>query len=774
MKLINGVSAVWRLSLFGLMVCVLIACEAEKKPGDGASIPPANSALEAHIYADGALEVIDFSVSHLSAAFTTLNMPVHLHPLENLSSSNLENRPPNQVIAVLFSDTDAEALKSMETMTNTNQDSLGSEGYQLVADNSDNKIFWVRGKDAAGTMYGGLELAEQISLHGLKGVEPKTENPYMAMRGVKFNIPLDVRTPSYTDMGDAGQENIATVWDYSFWTHYLDRLAEYRYNFVSLWNLHPFPSMVKLDNYPDIALDNVQRSTTAFKEYYSTQARGYDDPEILNNVEIVKTLSMEEKIAFWRKVMEYAKSRNITFYVVTWNIFTYGTEGKYGITDAIDNPETIQYFRESVSEMFSTYPLLGGIGLTTGENMPDANFAEKEEWAYRTYGLGVLDAAKTFPDRKITFIHRQHQAGASDIARKFSSLLDQENIDFIFSFKYAQAHVYSSTKQHFHHDFLGDIGDMKTIWTLRNDDVYLYRWAAPEFVRDFILNIPYEVGKGYYLGSDQYIWGRDFLDKSPQYSGGLEIDKHWLEWLIWGRLGYNPHTDQATFSKLVAKKLGLENVDRLFSAWQDASMIYPVVTGFHWGEYDFQWYIEACNSRPGPAETDSGFHDVNRFITLPPHQSTDYISIPDYVAGVERAGTTPPEVVALLHRYTDSALKKSMTLKSTSAPTPGEELSRTLEDIHIMALLGKYYAYKIEGATALALYREKGESKDKQKSIEALENAAYYWEKYTKLSETYYKNPVWFNRVGHVDWDELTLEVAKDIDIARQAKHEAR
>jgi hypothetical protein len=57
------------------------------------------------------------------------------------------------------------------------------------------------------------------------------------------------------------------------------------------------------------------------------------------------------------------------FIVVTWNIFTNGTEGKYGITDDIDNAVTRDYFRKSVYSLFKTYPLLAGIGLTTGENM---------------------------------------------------------------------------------------------------------------------------------------------------------------------------------------------------------------------------------------------------------------------------------------------------------------------------------------------------------------------------------------------------------------------
>ena len=45
-------------------------------------------------------------------------------------------------------------------------------------------------------------------------------------------------------------------------------------------------------------------------------------------------------------------------------------------------------------------------------------------------------------------------------------------------------------------------------------------------------------------------------------------------------------------------------------------MIYPLTTGFHWGALDFQWYIEGCQSRAEFAQTPTGFHDINRFISL--------------------------------------------------------------------------------------------------------------------------------------------------------------
>ena len=95
------------------------------------------------------------------------------------------------------------------------------------------------------------------------------------------------------DMSDSAQQNIATVWDFDFWRAYLDQLARDRYNFVSLWNLHPFPSMVKVPEYPDVALDDVWRSKIRFDEDYSTRTIGIVTPAMLANKEVVKQLSID-------------------------------------------------------------------------------------------------------------------------------------------------------------------------------------------------------------------------------------------------------------------------------------------------------------------------------------------------------------------------------------------------------------------------------------------------------------------------------------------------
>src|SRR5688572_9015840 len=624
---------------------------------------------------------------------------------------------------------------------------IRAEGFSLRrVTRGKQQVIVITSRDPGGAMYGGLELAEQIRTRGVTGVIDTDRNPYMSMRGTKFNIPLDLRSPSYTDMSDSAQENIATVWDFDFWREYLDGLARHRYNYVSLWNLHPFPSMVKVPEFPDVALDDVWRTRAKLDEDYSTRTIGLLTPAMLASKEVIRQLSIDQKIDFWRRVMQYAKDRNIEFYVITWNIFTYGVEGKYGITDAIDNPKTAEYFRASVREMFRSYPLLAGIGLTAGENMGEVHmytggvdsFDAKENWLFATYGQGMLDAARAEPQRQFRLIHRQHESRAQDIAATFRPLIEQPNVDFVFSFKYAQAHALSSTTQTFHQGYLESLGDLRTLWTLRNDDALMFRWAAPDFVREFVRKIPHEKSQGYYIGSDMWVWGREFLDRTSagEKTRQLENDKHWLHFLLWGRFGYDPTLDNAAITALIAQRFPGVEAARLLAAWQDASMIYPLVTGFHWADFDFQWYIEGCRSRPGPAKTESGFHSVETFIHQKVHPGTDNIPIPRYVAALEAGesmprGTTPTQVADRIDARSDSALRELQKLTRGRPSQHNAELAATLEDIRAMALLGKYYAAKIRGAAELALFRASRPPQHQALAVRHLTHAAGHRTEYT-------------------------------------------
>ncbi len=661
-----------------------------------------------------------------------------------------------------------------------NSAKLRPEGFLIRAKGD---TFTVVGKDAAGAMYGGLDLAETIRSEGIAAVKRKRQDPYMQMRGTKFNIPLDVRTPSYTDVCDAAQKNIPEMWNMDFWKTYIDTLAKYRYNYISLWSMHPFPSLVKVPEYPDVALDDVKRSRGPFKEYYSGLGVDWTGPEFEeDNLETVKKMTMDEKIAFWRAVMAYGKSRNVDFYLVTWNIFDYGVDGKYGIDTDPKNPTTIDYFRKSVKSLILTYPDLAGIGITTGEHMHKDGVAhrdnrltaeEREEWMVNTYVAGTLDAVKADPDRKIRFIHRQHMTGADMVLEKMQSLIDHPNVDFIFSFKYAKAHVYSATKQPYHEDFVPTIeGKVKTIWTLRNDDTYLLRWGAPDFVREFVKNIPYDVSQGYYYGHDGFIMGREFTQLDPESPRQLEVQKHWMQYMLWGRLAYNPdYSNERIIAKLDAKYPEVDGA-KLLDAWQKASMVYPRVTGFHWGSLDFMWYIEGSRGSTGytkgkGAKTDSGFHDVFTFLNIPPHQYAGVQSIQDFVAGKKTDGHTPLSLADLIDKDVEAAESKIKAFGKLKE----KELQQITDDIRIVCEMGRYYADKIRGVTYFAKATESKDGADKKQSIAALTQAADHYKAYVQLLTSSHINRIWFNRVGIMDFKnqvqyaELDIQYAKNLEV---------
>ena len=381
------------------------------------------------------------------------------------------------MIIKIISDS-ASSVSIAEENTLKMPEQLGWQCYSLrVKKTGNQKIIYILGGDKTGAMYGGLDVAEAIRLETINNLSDSDNKPYLERRGIKFNIPLDVRTPSYSDMGDAGQQNIPVVWEMDFWQKQFDEMARNRYNVISFWSENPFPSLVKIPEFPKIALDDVYRTKTKIHDHYDLSGIGLFTSDMLSDYEVVKKITIEEKIKFWQKVMEYAHNRGIEVYWFTWNIFTYGIEGKYGIDDRQDNETTIAYYRAAVREMVSTYPRLAGIGITAGENMQgDKGKYSNEEWLWKTYGQGISDALKKQPDRNVRLIHRFHQTNLSkilDAFKDFPGTLD-------LSYKYAIAHMYTIPEPPYIHSVIDLFSPKLKAWlTVRNDDIYSFRWGNP-------------------------------------------------------------------------------------------------------------------------------------------------------------------------------------------------------------------------------------------------------------------------------------------------------
>ena len=621
--------------------------------------------------------------------------------------------------------------------------------------------------DSLGAMYGGLELAEMISLGGgLHAVQEKSRKPYVFRRGLKFNIPFDARAPSYDDTGTAAQENIPVMWDFSFWQGFLDTMARNRYNVLTLWTDHPYPGLVKLDKYPGIGYDDV----CVLEETVDTGTnRHFDNLDIYDphNFKVVKNISLNEKIAFWNRVFDHAEARGIAIYIFHWNIYTFGAKGKHGINDKPDNKKTIEYMRYCIGEFLKTYPQVDGIGVTAGEHVDRQrvkNVSGIEQWLWRTYGQGVMDAKRANPERKLRFIFRQHQANLGRIVEAFKDF----DGPFNTGHKYARARLYSTTTSpYLDIEYREDLERHKVpCWlNLRNDDLFVFRWGDADYVREFLQNVPRDLMRfeaGFYMGPDGFVWGREFICKDPDLSGELEVNKHWYRFMLWGRLAYDLTLTRDFFEKRLKNRFPQAEPALLYETWAAASQIVPQVNRFFFRVNDFQFSPEGCIYN-------QGFLPVDQFFQHPPLRGSGILSVQEYASSVikEEAfdGITPMEVSDNLDKLAEKALNGVKTLREN--PAPNKELAATFTDIESMAYLGRYYADKIRGAADLAVYRaDKNRQEHRRRAVRHLNNAVEEWEAYARIATSQYK-PQLFSRSHYMDWWRILDEVKKEVELAR-------
>ncbi len=332
-----------------------------------------------------------------------------------------------------------------------------------------------------------------------------------------------------------------------------------------------------------------------------------------------------------------------------------------------------------------------------------------------------------------------------------------------YSFKYSQAHMYSSPAPHFADATVSSLPPGKKTWLeVRNDDIYLARWGDPDYARSYVMNMP-PASKlaGFLMGPDGYIWGREFVSTEPDSPRQLVMRKQWYSFMLWGRLSFDPTVASSEFAKTVAYRFPQVDGAALFDAWSSVSKVLPLVTRFHWSndQLDYQWYPEACIGQD--------FHDVTRFMTDGTFPGLNLVDIPTYTAAVSSGttptGTTPLDVAAQLQSFSAAALQKI----SGMSPGTDKELRLTLGDITATALLGQYYAEKILGAVNLSLYRQGRDATKKAAAVQHLTAAAGYWRSYAKQSTAQYK-PQILTRMKQtpVDLTALTTAVDNDVTIA--------
>lgn len=671
---------------------------------------------------------IEFAAQEVKAALESKRFAVEMRPLSALTASYDRKK----VVIALASDRSVSAL--LAAQKENQPTGLGAQAYGLRTTTTPQKSHWALGGDANGAMYGGLQLAENIRFEQFSGSYTLEESPTILRRGIKLNLPLDVNSVTYESsrkVSDSAKHAIPQVWDLSFWQTWFDEMARHRYNVVSVWNNHPFTSMIKLADYPDVAIQNVT---------------GYDGYS--------KAMSIDQKIDHWRKVMAYAKSRGFEYYLVNWNIWTDGATGKYGITDdrekAATDPATIAYMRQCMTKLLETYPDLDGFGITQGEHM-SKNKADDSLFLAKTYGLGMAEYAKRNPQRKLRFIHRWHMADFSEMNKNFAELMKLPNVTFDMSYKYSKAHMYATAVPGWITDreisALQKNG-LKSWQTVRNDSFYFVHWGDPEFARAYLRCLPGQGDwfRGFLMGADGFCPTRTFYSKNRATQGLLEVQRQWYLFMLWGRLAYNPATPDSVFKNRLARKFPEVSPEKLFAAWSKASRGLPKATELVHGtmKLDFQWWPEGCQSH-------KGFVTAAEFADAVPGQGSKLCSIAQSAANGCNGGKSSH---ALADEIEADALAALATVKTMQA-APNTELGATLDNIKAMSYLTIYYAYKIRGATHL-----KAKNQDQARS--SLGTAYCWWMKYSNLMDSMFTGMQMQRTERLADWHAHDAAVLKE------------
>jgi hypothetical protein len=129
--------------------------------------------------------------------------------------------------------------------------------------------------------------------------------------------------------------------------------------------------------------------------------------------------------------------------------------------------------------------------------------------------------------------------------------------------------------------------------------------------------------------------------------------------------------------------------------------------------------------------------------------------------------TTPLEIASALDGAAAETFAALDPLRE--AAKQDSELRKNVTDCEALAWLGRYYASKIRGACALALFDVNADKFEHEATLRHLGDAHSHWRRYAAIRDAHYV-PALYNRVGYVKVSELTEKVAADIEIARHWK----
>ncbi|MFV0541518.1 MAG: glycoside hydrolase family 20 zincin-like fold domain-containing protein [Aestuariibaculum sp.] len=469
--------------------------------------------------------------------------PRHAYGAQKLQEALIQSGYRVQLVSTIPENKRNSIIVVSEDSTNHKK-----EGFKI---NTINNVIYIKGADASGTLYGALEIADQISeTKTLPSQINMEDSPEMVLRGTVIGVQKMEYLPGRTVYEyPYTPENFPWFYDKALWIKYLDMMVDNRYNSLYLWNGHPFASLVKLEDYPFA----VEVSDEDFKK----------------NEEIFKFITEE------------ANKRGIWVIQMFYNILVSKPFAEHYNIKTQDRSRPIipiisDYTKKSITAFIEKYPNVGLL-TTLGEAM---NTVEDDvEWFTQVIIPGVQDGLKALGEtNEPPIILRGHDTDAPLVMQKALPLyknlytMNKYNGESLTTYQprgpWAETHRQLSQAGSTH---------ISNIHILANLEPF--RYGSPDFIQKSVLAMHQVHGaNALHLFPQTSYWDWPYAPDKTE-SRLLEMDRDWIWYKAWARYAWSSKRNRSGeidfWKHQLNTKYGADSGKDILKAYEEVGEIAP-------------------------------------------------------------------------------------------------------------------------------------------------------------------------------------------------------
>lgn len=587
------------------------------------------------------------------------------------------------------------------------------------------------GSDERGLLYACLDVAEQLDLgRDLDHLALRTRQPELRVRGL------------YTFLHNAEAER-GWLYDPSYWRDYAEMLARCRFNRFNLVYGHQTAHLIPIYAF---LLDGLER----------------DFPEI--RVERIGAEERARNLAALQTASQAMADHGLTFILGIWQSRPWRTE--HGVWETqpsrVSGTDDLgllaEYTRVGFLRLMEACPAIGGIQLRMNieSGVGDQRFfvrafvpalrelvangrrltVELRNWglqpetlqAFQDAGVEVVVSTKYFAEHQAM----PYQPPAMRGSYSYDSLLRRDKPYPL------QWHV----------------------WNLGSHR--LFNWGDPDYARRLALSCHLGDGIGFEVtppGSQKGFsqWGqvspgdwhaRTDLPPRPDFQ------RYWFFHLAFGRMGYDPATEEAVFLRQLARRTRDEAAAPLLAAYRAASQVVSYLISHH---------MDDPNMYVWP-ELDSGGL-IDHHLVAPPGEETLFAAPQEHAAatiqGLASAKRSPFQAADDLEGIADEIERRLHEVSTLPHLENNLEWRTVRVDFAALAHLARYHAAKARAAGHLALFYACGERCHLDAAESEATDGVRRWERLEANTEVYYRDLHLGPSGGH--WHDNCRRVGYDL-----------